>query len=597
MTNDPLNRYQSMMREAKAPDHLPDKVLQQARTQANASATGHEHSSADAKPRVSSRAASATPRSFSVKRSRFKGYAVAACLAVLALTVGLSLALPGLGKKTAPFDFSVQAYGASTDTILSMGANGTIIFDVDDLQMMSAGQYQQQVGTYVGCQLRIEGSDIVRIQANIDRGELYRYTRDEFVKSSDPERWTSILNWKQTKIGEEGPLASYDLVHADLGDDGKDRNDPDKLVAAKYYQRLGSTIDVAVNDQEGSRLSDYCFGLWTNQTGATLDSMVDAFDGAKLTITVEKTDGTNSTKIIELTAADVRANIVPAENGGSSTLQLVPEIVDLSAKSDEDIQNDYANGITTIHTLYGTIAEQNGESFPCGEASYPTLEKPLTEPLVIEPIADVPTYEPGTVPGPDLETSAISDLGTTYTMEYSGVNANREPASASLESAITKVERLDALPQGMRAADIPNLYPEGKTSDEWLARNGYSIDADGTLTPGYSYVLVSKTVTNTSDQQVDAQVASGYFVALGEEDNGTVATTYQSLTEVMWRSNNSKPIWDSRMYFETLDPGETFTFKMLFVVSDEALSSSNLAFVSETGNMGFKQAYRVGAVS
>ncbi|MEG1434323.1 MAG: hypothetical protein RSD45_02095 [Gordonibacter sp.] len=597
MTNDPLNRYQSMMREAKAPDHLPDKVLQQARTQANASATDYEHSSADAKPRVSSRAASATPRSFSVKRSRFKGYAVAACLAVLALTVGLSLALPGLGKKTAPFDFSVQAYGASTDTILSMGANGTIIFDVDDLQMMSAGQYQQQVGTYVGCQLRIEGSDIVRIQANIDRGELYRYTRDEFVKSSDPERWADILTWKQTKIGEEGPLATYDLVHADLGDDGKDRNDPDKLVAAKYYQRLGSTIDVAVNDQEGSRLSDYCFGLWTNQTGATLDSMVDAFDGAKLTITVEKTDGTNSTKVIKLTAADVRANIIPAENGGNRTLQLVPEIVDLSAKSDEDIQNDYANGITTIHTLYGTIAEQNGESFPCGEASYPTLEKPLTEPLVIEPIADVPTYEPGTVPGPDLETSAISDLGTTYTMEYSGVNANREPASASLESAITKVERLDALPQGMRAADIPNLYPEGKTSDEWLARNGYSIDADGTLTPGYSYVLVSKTVTNTSDQQVDAQVASGYFVALGEEDNGTVATTYQSLTEVMWRSNNSKPIWDSRMYYETLDPGETFTFQMLFVVSDEALNSSNLAFVSETGNMGFKHAYRVGAVN
>ncbi|MEG2746955.1 MAG: hypothetical protein RR934_06760, partial [Gordonibacter sp.] len=104
-------------------------------------------------------------------------------------------------------------------------------------------------------------------------------------------------------------------------------------------------------------------------------------------------------------------------------------------------------------------------------------------------------------------------------------------------------------------------------------------------------------VTNTSDQQVDAQVASGYFVALGEEDNGTVATTYQSLTEVMWRSNHDGPVWDSRMYYETLDPGETFTFQMLFVVSDEALNSSNLAFVSETGNMGFKQAYRVGAVS
>lgn len=597
MTNDPLNRYQSMMREAKAPDHLPDKVLEQVRAQVSVSATDPERSNTGTKPHASSRTASTTLRSFAVKRSRFKGYAIAACLAVLALAVGLSLALPGIGKKATPFDFSVQAYGASSDTILSMGANGTIIFDVDDLQMTSTGQYQQQLGTYVGCQLRIEGSDIVRIQANIDRGELYRYTREEFVKSSDPERWTNILNWKQTKIGEDGPFVAYDLVHADLGDDGKDRNDPDKLVAAKYYQRLGSTIDIAVNDHKGSRLSDYCFGLWTNQAGSTLDSMVDSFDGATLTITVEKTDGTCSTKIIELTAADVRANIIPAENGGDRTLQLVPEIVDLSAKSDEDIQSDYANGITTMHTLYGTIAEQNGEPFPCGEASYPTLDKPLTEPLVIEPVANVPTYEPGTVPGPDLDMSIFSDLGTTYSMEYHGSNANRESVSASLTSVITNVERLDALPQGMSAADIPFLYPEGKTSDEWLARNGYSIDADGTLTPGYSYVLVSKTVTNTSDQQVDAQVASGCFVALGEEDNCTVATTYQSLTEVMWRSSNSKPIWDSHMYFETLDPGETFEFQMLFVVSAEALNSSNLAFVSETGNMGFKHAYRVGAVS
>lgn len=38
----------------------------------------------------------------------------------------------------------------------------------------------------------------------------------------------------------------------------------------------------------------------------------------------------------------------------------------------------------TMHTLEGTVVEVSDEPFPCGEASHPTLDEPLTGRHVIE---------------------------------------------------------------------------------------------------------------------------------------------------------------------------------------------------------------------
>lgn len=391
MTDNPFNTYRSMMDEVKASPSLPDRVLKKTQMQENRAKerdsiiTRDKPACRNTVKHISKRPGRRTP----------KGLAAAACLALLAIALGTSLALPGIGKQQSqpPFDFAVQAYGASQDTILSMGSDGTIIFDIDSILSVPPDEQYAQLGVYTGCMFRIEGEDIVRIQANVDHGELYRYSSKEFVKSSNPELWEEALTWKQTKIGEDGPFARYDMVQPTSGNDGKNRDDPDKLVGIKYYQRMGETVDMPVDGSDGSQLSDYCFGLWTNEDRSSsvqqndLTASVDAFDGARLTITVERSDGSCSTKVIELKSADVKANIVSGGNGGSSSLQLVPEIVDLSSKNEEDIQNDYANGFTTVHTLYGTIVEQNGSPFPCGEASHPALDKPLTDPITFAAVS------------------------------------------------------------------------------------------------------------------------------------------------------------------------------------------------------------------
>ncbi len=387
MTENPFSVYRSMMDEVKAPPSLPDRVLQKTQMQKDMVKardplfTHDKRTYRDTVQHIPKRSNRRTP----------KGLAAAACLALLAIVVGASLTLPGIGKQQsqAPFDFSVQAYASSQDTILSMGSGGTIVFDIDSNLPIPPDEQYAQLGVYTGCLFRVEGEDIVRIQANVDRGELYRYSSEKFEKSSNPKLWEEALSWKQTKIGEDGPFARYDMVLPISGNDGRNRDDSDKLVGIKYYQRLGETVDMSVNDSDGSRLSDYCFGLWTNEDRSNstqqdeFAASVDTLDGARLTITVERSDGSCSTKVIELRSADVKANIVSGGNGGSSSLQLVPEIIDLSLKDEEDIRDDYANGLTTVHTLYGTIVDQNGSPFPCGEASHHTLDKPLTDPIVL----------------------------------------------------------------------------------------------------------------------------------------------------------------------------------------------------------------------
>ena len=98
MSTDPLDRYQSMMHDTHAPAHLPDQVLEQARARlaadkvesTAAASCGTRTANATCTPQPSAptpaREAPATPV-FSVKRSRMKGFALAACT-VLALGLG-----------------------------------------------------------------------------------------------------------------------------------------------------------------------------------------------------------------------------------------------------------------------------------------------------------------------------------------------------------------------------------------------------------------------------------------------------------------------------------------------------------------------------
>ena len=384
-SHDPLERYGALMNKQTAPAHLPDKVLKRAEE------TAPTHL-ADSVPE---RAARAPQRSAIPKRRPFKPFALAACL-LLALGMGIALVLPlaapdASSSSVPPFTsrFAVKAYAASSNSIIFAEEGDSLTFECDMLGMTPSQERYEEEGFYSGCMFSIEGEDITRIQAHIDRGELYRYTYEEFVRSSDPDRWAEALSHKPTEIGEGERFAEYDLVQPTLGDDGKDRNDPDKLVAVKCYQRLGSTIDTDTDvlREEGADLSSYRFGFWNNDVNfaygssdqPTLFNSIDSLNGAQVTITVTFEDGSCQTKVIELKAADLEAHQITAQDGSIKGVSLTGE-----SGGDPLASTDSSSNIMTMHTLEGAVVEVSDEPFPCGEASHPTLDEPLTGRHVIE---------------------------------------------------------------------------------------------------------------------------------------------------------------------------------------------------------------------
>lgn len=635
MSHDPFDDYAVKMQEVRTSDRLRDEVLKKAAAERRAAGAtgkvpvGSGAACNNARPRAGAAASShgeparkpsARPRA---KRPAIRRLALAACLAALAAVVGISLAWPqGSGSLPAgisPTAFAVKAYGAVDDTLFPTGSNGTIVFNCEtETQRMipPEGDDYANEGFYTGCVFSVEGDNIARVQANVSRGELYRVTSKVWSRESDPEFVKEVSSWKPYKIGQGELLGKYDYVAGVLyygtiepGDEnvGKDRNDPSRTGKSNLYQRLGSTVDTSVMDEPEASASEYRFGLWTNEPFdavendrgefdglASMNAALDTLDGAQLTITVTFTDGRTATQVVDLHAADFKANIVETADGVNHVLELVPQITTEAKKTTDEFWEAYKQGIASIHTLYGTVASETDEPFPCGEASYPFLTEPLTQPRELEP---PPETSPdgdasATPPGPTIERDNVTDL------------ASLEPYhEANTTTTFERVERLDGLPQGVAVEDLI-LYYEGSGGqrDEETGsidvRGEFSIAADGALSPGFSYVLLTKTVTNNSDEQSDVYLTGGFFATLRPNDDGTFSANTGASFEPIWRSGHEGPTWESMYYFQMMEPGETREVSILSVVSDEMLTDSGFSFVYYGhSDMPGVLAFRIGALA
>lgn len=622
MSHDPFDDYAAKIQEVRTSDRLRDEVLKKAAAERQAaSATGKVPvGSGAASHGEPSRKPSACPRA---KRPAIRRLALAACLAALAAIVGISLAWPqgsdSLPAGISPTAFAVKAYGAVDDTLFPTGSNGTIVFNCEtETQRMipPEGDDYANEGFYTGCVFSVEGDNIARVQANVSRGELYRVTSKVWSRESDPEFVKEVSSWKPYKIGQGELLGKYDYVAGVLyygtiepGDEnvGKDRNDPSRTGKSNLYQRLGSTVDTSVMDEPEASASEYRFGLWTNEPFdavkndrgefdglASMNAALDTLDGAQLTITVTFTDGRTATQVVDLHAADFKANIVETADGVNHVLELVPQITTEAKKTTDEFWEAYKQGITSIHTLYGTVASETDEPFPCGEASYPFLTEPLTQPRELEP---PPETSPdgdasATPPGPTIERDNVTGL------------ASLEPYhEANTTTTFERVERLDGLPQGVAVEDLI-LYYEGSGGqrDEETGsidvRGEFSIAADGTLSPGFSYVLLTKTVTNTSSEQADVYLTQGFFATLRPNDDGTFSADAGASFEAIWRNGHEGPAWESHYYFQMMEPGETREVSVLYVVSDEMLADSGFSFVYYGhSDMPGVLAFRIGALA
>lgn len=635
MSNDPFNDYVTKMHEVKASDRLLDDVLKRADAERQAAGTTGKVSpgsgAACNEARTCSgvaafshgepaRKPSAHPRA---KRPAIRKLALAACLAALAAVMGISLAWPqgsgSLPVGISPTAFVVKAYGAVDDALFPTGSNGTIVFncETETQRMMpfNADEYANE-GFYTGCVFSVEGDNIARVQANVSRGELYRVTSRVYSRESDPEFAEEANSWKWYKIGQGELLGKYDYVagvpfygaYDSSGENAdKDRNDPSKTNKVNLYQRLGATVDTtAIADPEDSA-EEYRFGLWTNEPialtepdspdfshDANMNAALNTLDGARLTITVTFTDGNTVTQAIDLHAADFKANVKTVANGTNTTLELVPQIVDAPDKTPEEAERDLRKGIASIHTLYGTVASETDEPFPCGEASYPFLTEPLTQPRELEP---PPETSPdgdasATPPGPTIERGNVTDLASLQPYHEGDTTTTFE-----------RVERLNGLPEGVAVEDLI-LYYEGSGGqrDEETGsidvRGEFSIAADGTLSPGFSYVLLTKTVTNTSGEQADVYLTQGFFATLRPNDDGTFSADAGTPFEAIWRSNHEGPTWESHYYFQLMEPGETREVSALYVISDEMLTNPEFSFVYYGhSDMPGVLAFRIGALA
>ena len=173
---------------------------------------------------------------------------------------------------------------------------------------------------------------------------------------------------------------------------------------------------------------------------------------------------------------------------------------------------------------------------------------------------------------------------------------------ADTTTTFERVERLDGLPEGVAAEDLI-LYYEGSGGrrDEETGsidvRGEFSIAADGTLSPGFSYVLITKTVTNNSSEQADVYLTEGFFAVLRPNDDGSFSADAEAPFGAIWRSDHEGPAWESHYYFQMMEPGETREVSVLYVISDEMLANPGFSFVYYGHeDMPGVLAFRIGAL-
>lgn len=367
MTEDPMETYKAMMSGVEAPGGLSERVMQKAHAQGRAdrpmpTQQTHTYEQAARSMPMSQRPPTHAPAP--AKRKRSVILAVAACT-VLAIGLGLFAAAsssnpPSQGGQdgssqssaiASPFDFTVRAYADATDTLLSFGPNGMIALDRNMYSPLPQKPYYYDEGYFTGCLFRISGDNLASVTVSIDKGQLYGYTADVFVKSSDPDRWTEALNAKGG-ANSGNAYSGFDFVQPQESNDGLDRTDPDKLCRVALGKLLGSSTTLDADGLAAMSGGTYSIGLWTNEdydaeAWNAFPAVIDTLDGARLTVSSTFKDGSVLTKVIELRSADLKTTSVAAEFGGPQRLQVLPEFA------------TDADGANRLHTLYGTVVDES----------------------------------------------------------------------------------------------------------------------------------------------------------------------------------------------------------------------------------------------
>ncbi len=601
-------RYGEKMRAIQATDELRERVLQRARAQSAPANAAHEG-----------------------RLRRPLRFAIAACLTMLA-GIGALAALSSAPSDAQPLSFVVRAYGSDEKAVIPKGAQGLVVLDsatkVPSYRAVDEESHATY-GLYTGCEFHVEGDDIARVQAHLDRGEIYQVETVSYTPASDPDLAKALASWKPGLRFYDDLTAKYDLVEDVMYDktlgeanEGRIKGDPDTLVKQNLYQRLGPTIDFDAESAEerpradGSPLplTERTFGLWTNlpfdvlsheevlaQGGdaATLDernreAALETLDGARLTVTVTFTDGSLATQTIDLHTADFKANVIARVNG-AAVVEATSTMLEGTAKELPRADgNSKVGDEASVRTIYGLIVEETAEPFAFGDATRSDLDGPRTPVELIYENAEDSSSEAHeradeqrlqNAPWSPLAREDLLQGSASYraTTRHTDNNATSEYGRVTIEGA----QVLSALPEEIASlSDMFAYYANGGTYDTTLdhitdERAGYTIANDGTLTPGFSYVLLTQTLENTGFHPAEISLCSGMFHAVEEDpaDPTMLRTKMLDTTETpLWRSSHDGPGWDAHFMFQVLPPGEKQTIQLLYVLPDAVLQDDRLGY-------------------
>ena len=332
------NDYQDLMEHIQPPAGLSDRVLSAARQR-----------TAERGPAGPKRLA---PRK---RRPALRAAVCAAC--ALALVAGTWTLRPSgdTSRDGAPvtalpaFSFGLTACAADTGERYGANANGGLAFSAAGASRWSAGG-----GHYTGCLFQVTGENIQTISLAIDREALYRsrtlagLPREEVQKYLEAEASGTEYQLPGGgdaiaavyREGEEDPL-TLDVV-TDLGASVTEDYDPE----ARYGFLIQDTGDLD----------------WDGDPRAANQESIDRLDGARLTVTVTFTDGSEQTKTYQLSTGRLK---VEYEEDGALTL--LPQLA-----GDED------------PWIYGVYAEDEAASrflqWPMEGATTISLSNPYGTP-------------------------------------------------------------------------------------------------------------------------------------------------------------------------------------------------------------------------
>lgn len=205
--------------------------------------------------------------------------------------------------------FGFAAYAADTGE-LRQPKDSKIVFDT------GSGADDPEKGFYSGCLFKVTGENIKTISATIDKGAVYRTktvkdtsdNRDEWVRSMHQGTNPELDGADTVMVWGNGPEEGAEQMYADLCwklDNGfNDAYDPD----ASYGLWLSSMPETTDDDLQDS---------W--------HKAVDGFEGAKLTVTITFTDGSEQTRSMTLHTGKLGVEYKDDTSGPSLTGEVLTD--------------------------------------------------------------------------------------------------------------------------------------------------------------------------------------------------------------------------------------------------------------------------------